>query len=96
MYEGLYREPVTGSPVRMNVDGGVLHSGSTPLLPLSQTEFQLGSSNRRYVFERERGVIKAFRVEDGQSFDRRYERVEAWIPGPAELVDFAAKDMSTA
>jgi len=87
-YEGLYREPVTGSPIALTVTDGVLRTGSASLLPLSQLEFQVGSSDRRYIFARAGGSVTGFRVEDGQSFDRRYERVEEWSPSPAELEDF--------
>ena len=88
-YEGLYREPVTGTFVWLALgEQGVLLSGQTSLLPLSSTEFQVGSSSRRYVFERDGSQISGFRLDDGQSFARRYERVEAWSPTERDLDDF--------
>jgi CubicO group peptidase (beta-lactamase class C family) len=87
-HAGLYREPVTGTPIQITVLGGVLRTGRGPLLPLSQTEFQVGSSARRYIFNRNGPSVTGFRVEDGQSFDRRYDRVSEWAPSSTELADF--------
>ena len=88
-YEGLYREPVTGTFVWLALgEQGVLRSEQTSLLPLSSTEFQVGSSSRKYVFERDGSQISGFRLDDGQSFARRYERVEAWSPTERDLDDF--------
>lgn len=87
-YEGTYREPLTGAPLRLGVRDGVLRAGGTPLLPLSETEFQVGTSDARYHFERAGGRVAGFRVESWQYSDRRYDRVEPWAPAPGELADF--------
>jgi CubicO group peptidase (beta-lactamase class C family) len=87
-YAGLYREPITGAPIRIAVSQGVLRARGAPLLPLSQTDFQFGSSTRRLIFSRDGQSVTGFRVEDGESFDRRYDRVPEWTPSPTELADF--------
>jgi CubicO group peptidase (beta-lactamase class C family) len=84
-YEGLYAEPVTGAPVLLRVADGVLRAGNTPLLPLSDAEFQAGTGDTRYFFEQAGGRVDGFRVEGWEYSDRRYDRVELWLPGPAEL-----------
>lgn len=87
-FVGLYREPLTGGPLEITLRDGVLHSGSTPLLPLSATEFQVGTGDRRYRFERYGSTVVGFEVDDWQYSDRRYERVTGWSPSPAELRAF--------
>lgn len=91
-YAGTFADPATGRPVALQVgDDGVLRArtgtGSTltPLLPESTTRFRVGSSDIVYVFEQDGRELPAFRVEDGQSIDRRYERVTPWQPSAAEL-----------
>lgn len=86
-FSGLYREPVTGTVRHLTVDGGVLHDGSTPLVPLADGSFQVGGSTVRYLFDS--GRASSFRVLDWQFTDRRYERVERWSPRQAELEGFA-------
>ena len=87
-FVGLYREPLTGGPLEITLREGVLHARSTPLLPLSGSEFQVGSGDRRYVFDRYGSTVVGFRVEDWQYSDRRYERVTAWTPSATELNAF--------
>lgn len=85
-YEGLYREPVTGEPMELRVRDGVLRAGRTPLLPLSQSEFQVGGDDaHRYVFDRTGSRVSGFREIGALSVDRRYDRVEPWTPTAAEL-----------
>jgi CubicO group peptidase (beta-lactamase class C family) len=89
-FAGLYRDPVTGEERELSVEGGVLSDGSTPLLPLSDRDFQVGTSDRRYVFSSGAGSPStAFRVEDWAYTDQRYERVEPWTPEPSDLAAFA-------
>ena len=81
---GLYREPVTGSPMRVDLaDGGLRIDGETPLLPLSDNEFRAGS--RRYVFETGEGGRPTIRVESWEYTDHRYEPVEPVEPTLTEL-----------
>ena len=87
-FVGLYREPLTGGPLEITLREGVLYARSTPLLPLSGSEFQVGSGDRRYVFDRYGSTVVGFRVEDWQYSDRRYERVTAWTPSATELNAF--------
>jgi CubicO group peptidase (beta-lactamase class C family) len=98
-FVGLYREPVAGTPLRLTLSDGVLRSGSTPLLPLSGSEFQVGSGERRYVFDRSGSRVTGFRVEDWQYTDRRFDRVEDWTPTAGELTAFegwfASEDAET-
>jgi CubicO group peptidase (beta-lactamase class C family) len=87
-YEGLFREPVTGDPMRLAVRDGVLHADDTPLLPLSDTEFQVGSGSERFVFRRTGDRVDGFRVESWESTRRRYDRVQPWMPTRSELEAF--------
>ena len=81
---GLYREPVTGSPMRVDLaDGGLRIDCETPLLPLSDNEFRAGS--RRYVFETGEGGRPTIRVESWEYTDHRYEPVEPVEPTLTEL-----------
>lgn len=87
-YEGLYREPVTGAPVTLQLRDGVLRSNNTPLLPNSADDFQVGASERHYRFNRTADGVESFRLDDGLSIDRTYERVEPWQPTTGELAEF--------
>jgi CubicO group peptidase (beta-lactamase class C family) len=87
-YEGLYREPVTGAPVGLSVRDGVLYADDTPLLPLSQTEFQVGPGPSRYLFRREGDTVDGFRVESWEYTEHGYDRVQPWTPSEAELREF--------
>ena len=83
---GLYREPVTGGTMRVDLAGGVLRvDGRTDLVPLSDTEFQVGSGSRRYVFETREGGRPTIHVESWEYTDHRYEPVEPAEPSLAEL-----------
>lgn len=91
-YTGFFADPATGRPVALQLgDDGVLRvrtgTGSTvtPLLPESATRFQVGNTENVYVFEQDGRQFPAFRVEDGQSIDRRYERVMPWRPTENDL-----------
>ncbi len=84
-YEGLYREPVTGNAVTLQIAGGVLRGFGPGLLPESATEFRIGTSERLVHFDRAGSAVRGFLIEDGESFDRRYERVSPWTPSDAEL-----------
>lgn len=76
---GLYRDPVTGDPLRIEVRDGTLAAGGGPaLIPLSPTEFLRGSS--RYVFERRPGARPVIHLESWQYTDQRYEPVDAFDP----------------
>lgn len=83
---GLYREPVTGSPIRIDlVDGGLRVDGRTPLIALSDAEFRIGSSSRRYVFEANGSTRPTIHVESWEYTDHRYEPVEPAEPSLAQL-----------
>ncbi len=87
-FVGLYREPMTGLPMRITSRNGVLYSGATALLPLSGSEFQVGNGDRRYIFERRAGKVIGFEVEDWQYSERSFEKVATWAPNPSELNEF--------
>ncbi len=83
---GLYREPVTGGTMRVDLaQGGLRIDGPIPLIPLSDEEFRAGSSARRYVFETKEGGRPAIHVESWEYTDHRYEPVEPAGPSLAEL-----------
>lgn len=87
-YEGLYREPVTGAPALLQVRDGVLRSSGTRLLPNSADDFQVGTTERHYRFNRTADGVESFVLDDGLSIDRTYERVEPWQPDVADLGEF--------
>lgn len=85
---GLYREPITGQPVRITLQDGVLRADRTPLLPLSDNDFQLvetGTSDRHYVFERSGGRVTGFHEESIEVTERHWDRVQPWTPTAADL-----------
>jgi hypothetical protein len=87
-YEGIYREPVTGAPVMLRVRDGVLTNGGARLLPLSTADFQVGTSDSQYRFNRSAAGVQSFRLVDGLSTYRVYERVESWQPARDALDEF--------
>jgi CubicO group peptidase (beta-lactamase class C family) len=86
-YSGLYREPVTGEVRRLHVENGTLHADGTPLLRLSEREVRVGTGTTRWIFESV-SAPTSFLVEDWETFEQRWERVEPWSPDPAELSSF--------
>jgi len=72
--------------MRVDLAGGVLRvDGRTDLVPLSDTEFQVGSGSRRYVFETKEGGRPTIHVESWEYTDHRYEPVEPAEPSLAQL-----------
>lgn len=92
-YTGSYREPVTGSPVALQLRDGVLRARTgtgasvTALLPESAIRFRIGTSDRYYVFDRDGDQVTGFTLEDGESYDRHYDRVMPWNPTPEQLAE---------
>ncbi len=83
---GLYREPVTGNTMTVDLlDGGLRMNGRIPLTPLSETEFQAGLNPRRYVFETQAGGRPTIHIESWEYSDQRFEPVEPADPSLAEL-----------
>lgn len=88
---GYYADPATFRPIAVEVRDSVLQMRSgtgqtmTPLFPETSTRFRLGSSDRYYDFERAGSEVSGIRVVDGESFDRRFDRVEPWVPRAEEL-----------
>jgi hypothetical protein len=83
---GLYRDPVKGGTMRVELgEDGFRINGQTDLIPLSETEFQAGSSSRRYLFENREGGRPTIHVESWEYTDQRYEPVEPVQPSVAEL-----------
>ena len=87
-YAGLYREPLTGNPLRLEIRDGVLRRGNTPLLPLSQNEFQVGTGEVRLHFERSGNAVTGIDVSNPDATEERWDRVEPWSPSAAELAEF--------
>lgn len=93
---GLYREPVTGGIMRVDLaDGGLQVDGRTQLIPLSDEEFQAGSTSRRYLFETEDDGRPTIHVESWEYTDHRYEPVEPVEPSPVELRSYEGQYHST-
>jgi len=87
-YVGLYRDPVTGNTRTLRLAGGELRDGNTTLIPLSETHFQAGATDRIYRFQLNRGQRAQFKIEAWQYTNQVFEPVEAWSPSPGELVSF--------
>ncbi|MEX2467309.1 MAG: serine hydrolase [Gemmatimonadota bacterium] len=85
---GLYHDPVTGELRELEYRDGIVRDGSTPLLPLSEREFQVGTSDRRYVFDAGDGRV-GFEVESWEYTHQRWEPVNPWSPGASALAEFA-------
>ena len=81
-FAGVYADPVTGLTRELRVEDGLLRDGGTFLDPAGELTFAPFGSDRRYVFE---PGLAAFRIEDWQYTDQRYERVEPWTPSRSEL-----------
>jgi hypothetical protein len=87
-YVGLYRDPVTGNTRTLGLAGGELRDGNTTLIPLSETHFQAGTTDRIYRFQLNRGQRPQFKIEAWQYTNQAFEPVETWSPSPGELVSF--------
>lgn len=82
---GLYRDLQTGEPGRLEVDDdGVLRFGRTTLVPLSATEFQVGSTGQRLVRGPGSGRT-GFRVEEEGAVTARWAPVDEFEPTAHEL-----------
>lgn len=87
---GLYREVDTGDPLRIAFEDGALQLGGERLVAHSATEFGVGASDRRLVFE---GAADGGRptIDEytGERYDNTYEPVEEFAPAGGQL-DFYA------
>jgi hypothetical protein len=92
---GMYRDAVTGAPLRLSVrDGKLVDEGGTEAAPLSPTVFQ-SSTGGRAVFEvAPDGRTQAMRIlqEDGDTL--LFLPVEPHVPGPNDLAPFAGTYVS--
>ncbi len=83
---GLYRDTQTGDPMHLAVEDGQLRMDSrVTLVPLSQTEFQVGFGDRRFEFQatgrgRPTIVVRSAGFDDGT-----YEPVDEFQPTGADL-----------
>jgi len=83
---GLYRYEQTGIPMELVLEEGLLRmDGRIPLVPLSETEFQLGISDR-LLLARHNGTNRPNLVlRTGEYDDGIYEPVDAFSPSEREL-----------
>jgi CubicO group peptidase (beta-lactamase class C family) len=92
---GMYRDAVTGAPLRLSVrDGKLVDEGGTEAAPFSPTVFQ-SSTGGRAVFEvAPDGRTQAMRIlqEDGDTL--LFLPVEPHVPGPNDLAPFAGTYVS--
>ena len=83
---GVFRQHLTGIPIRFTVRDSALRFGPNPLVPLSATTFALGTQNRvEFVSESSVRVVNA----DGDTLV--YAREAEWTPAPAELAQYAGR-----
>ena len=87
---GLYREVDTGDPLRITLEDGALRLGGQPLVANSASEFQVGASERRLVFEAAgdggRPTIDEY---TGEYYDNSFAPVEEFAPDAAALEAYA-------
>ena len=89
VWSGLYRDTETGAPMRLALsDDGIQMNGRISLVPLSQTELRVGSSDRRFVFESVGGKRSRIQVRSGEYEDGAYEPVDDFEPSEDELRAF--------
>ncbi len=92
---GLYRNAVTGQPLRISVrDGKLVDEGGTEAVPISATVFR-NANGGQAVFElAPDGRTRAMRLlqEDGDTL--LFLPVEAYAPGPDDLRAFAGTYVS--
>ncbi|MDH5759180.1 MAG: beta-lactamase family protein [Gemmatimonadota bacterium] len=87
---GLYREPVSGDPMRLSVEDGALRmDGRATLIPVGDGVFQVGSADRRFVVEPTPGGRPRIRVEGWEYTRRFYEPVDDFAPGEEDLQGYA-------
>jgi CubicO group peptidase (beta-lactamase class C family) len=83
---GLYRDTQTGDPMRLAVVEGQLRmDGRAPMVPLSQTEFLVGSGDRRFIVRPADGPRPSILVRSGEYDDGTYEPVDEFQPSEADL-----------
>ena len=87
---GLYRETATGDPLRITFSSGELRIGREALIPVSDTEFQLGASERRFTFSASsNGARPTIDESSGGYHDGAYVPVEDFAPRAAQLRPYA-------
>ncbi len=83
---GLYREVDTGDPLRVTLEDGALRVGNQRLVAHSASEFQLGASERRFVFGAATdGGRAAIDEYTGEYYDNTYEPVDEFAPTAGQL-----------
>lgn len=87
---GLYRDGQTGFPERLTVgDDGTLRVGRTALVPLSETEYLVGTTGQRAVFGAAGPTGRAsFRVLDGEVVVEEYHPEDAADPTSEEMAAY--------
>lgn len=84
---GIYADEHNHRSTQLEVEDGVLKANGTELTPLSESEFRVGSSDTRYVFESQ-GRTGNYRIQI-----HREGHGEEWLL-PAEEADEDAMDLS--
>jgi microcystin degradation protein MlrC len=86
---GLYRDTQTGKPMRLAFREGRLQMDDEhDLRALSATEFQIGTGDRRLVFEITAGSRPTIRAMSDGYEDGGYEPVEGFEPTAADLAEY--------
>ncbi|MGH7553726.1 MAG: serine hydrolase, partial [Longimicrobiales bacterium] len=88
---GLYRDARTGEPRRFSVENGTLRMGNAELIPIGRSEFQQGSSGRRFIFETILGGRGPARAISADGDTTIYEPVAEFAPSPADLAEYAGE-----
>jgi hypothetical protein len=89
---GLYRDVQTWDPMRLTMEAGRLEAEGDELIPLSPTEFQVGTNAERYTFLQGAGGGRArIKVTSGDYETGAYEPVEEFMPTSAALARYAGE-----
>jgi hypothetical protein len=91
---GLYRAPKSGESIRLTYGDSGLRMGNTALIAISQTEFQVGTSQRRFTFEAMPGSQRP-RIKEltpaGPDTSVVFEPVPEFAPTPTDLAQYAGE-----
>lgn len=83
---GVYRQALTGTPMRITFRDSVLRFGNNALVPLTTTSFAVGTSNRvEFVSD------TSVRVVNAEGDTLLYSREREWTPAAAELAPYAGR-----
>jgi len=89
---GMYRNPLEGSIMTLTERDGGLYRERDRLIPISNTEFTLGTTGRTVRFEDVEGdrprAHLDIHLNHWEAFEVVFDPVEPWHPAPRQLTEF--------